>query len=64
MAINIITPTQVIPVNAIKVTITVILVCKTTLGMTADKPLIIDFDKGAHRTGGNRAVMLLWLKLG
>lgn len=55
MALNIIKPNQIMPVNAIKVyyygdpgRF------KTTIGMTADKPLLIDADKGAYRTGINR----------
>ena len=40
---------------------------KTTLGMTADKPLVIDADQGAYRTGGNRrgdvVVAKTWLDI-
>lgn len=68
MALNIITPTQVIPVNAIKVYYYGDPgMYKTTLGMTADKPLIIDADQGAYRTGGNRrgdvVVAKTWLDI-
>ncbi|MCJ0827925.1 ATP-binding protein [Acinetobacter sp. NIPH1876] len=55
MAINIISPTQPITVNAIKVYFYGDPgMYKTTLGMTANKALIIDADKGAYRTGVNR----------
>ncbi|TPR84849.1 ATP-binding protein [Acinetobacter baumannii] len=55
MALNIIRPSQPILVNAIKVYFYGDPgMHKTTLGMTADKPLIIDADKGAYRTGANR----------
>ncbi|PKH31303.1 ATP-binding protein [Acinetobacter radioresistens] len=55
MALNIITPAQPILVKAIKLYFYGDPgMYKTTLGMTADKPLIIDADKGAYRTGTNR----------
>lgn len=55
MSLNIITPAQPIQVNAIKVYFYGDPgMYKTTLGMTADKPLIIDADQGAYRTGANR----------
>lgn len=55
MALNIITPAQPIVVNAIKVYFYGDPgMYKTTLGMTANKPLVIDADKGAYRTGANR----------
>ena len=55
MSINIIPPTQPITVSAIKVYFYGDPgMYKTTLGMTANKALIIDADKGAYRTGVNR----------
>ena len=55
MSLNIITPAQPILVNAIKVYFYGDPgMYKTTLGMTADKALVIDADKGAYRTGANR----------
>ena len=55
MALNIISPIQPITVNAIKVYFYGDPgMYKTTLGMTANKALIIDADKGAYRTGVNR----------
>lgn len=55
MSINIIPPTQPITVSAIKVYFYGDPGrYKTTLGMTANKPLIIDADKGSYRTGTNR----------
>ena len=55
MALNIITPAQPIVVHAIKVYFYGDPgMYKTTLGMTADKALVIDADKGAYRTGANR----------
>ncbi|WOE32783.1 MULTISPECIES: ATP-binding protein [unclassified Acinetobacter] len=55
MALNIITPAQIITVNAIKLYFYGDPgMYKTTLGMTANKALVIDADKGAYRTGANR----------
>lgn len=55
MALNIITPVQTITVSAIKLYYYGDPgMYKTTLGMTANKALIIDADKGAYRTGTNR----------
>lgn len=55
MSLNIISPAQIITVNAIKLYFYGDPgMYKTTLGMTANKALIIDADKGAYRTGANR----------
>lgn len=55
MALNIIPPTQPITVQAIKMYFYGDPgMYKTTLGMTAEKALIIDADQGAYRTNENR----------